>query len=447
MTTGHVDSLIARVRGRARTARAAAVTPWAFLGGAAAFAALRLSSVPSPTAALYGVGAALLLVAVATSVWGLFRPLTAVRVARLVDQRLGQMDRFATVVELGAAEGRVIAALRQDAAARAASISPADAVPLRWSRPAVVGLVAALGVALAAQQLAAPPAGSTAAAAPEPITVDRVLELAEVAEAAAEKREDEHMAAVAAALAELAEEAASRNENEVTDLARLGELVSTLERLMSPLGSTATRSARADAGQSDPGALSEAMAALEQRLERIATQVFGMDTELDPETFWLEGDRIRQGEIMGDAPDLSRPAGASGSEAPAGMENAQAVASEEAPQDLSSGFIVGASSDSSVGDSSMAGQGAQDLFGDETVGASIWPFEAIGVSGEDDDEGRRVNVELAPEASETQGAEGTFALADWLPSSRPLSPAGELPFRYRSVAGGYFLPSQETANR
>lgn len=431
-----------------RLARAVSLAPWSLAAGVIAYLAARVTGAAAPLQAALGLGAPVLCAALGVALWGFLRPLTPSRIARLVDERTGQQDRFSTAVEVDASSSLLAAALHRDAARRSAHIRDHDVVAFRVPRLATAALAATVGIAVAAQALA-PLAGSAMlATAPEDaITVERVRELAELAAQVAEARQDPHLAAVAKALAELAEEASARNAVE-PDAANLGELVRALDRLLAPRGSLTASTARASANRSD-APLGESLSSVEERLERmLALALPGERGDYDdPETTWLEGDRVRQGPILGDAPDLNLSSNAAGSQAAEGLENAAVQASDEPPGDLTSAFIIGASSDSTRGDSSMAGQGTEELFGEEGTTAEAVAAETLGVQGTETEDGRRVSVEVAPDAAEQGAATGTYVVAAWLPTGLPQVATQSLPFKYRSVAGNYFLPPQQTASR
>lgn len=449
MSGSPVFDLLARVRARARLARVAAVLPWAVVAGALTHTAAHLSGAPAATSWTAGLAVAAACAALVPLAWGLLRPLTPRRVARLIDERTEQQDRFSTAVEVGPTAGLLAAALHRDVARRAARIGAGDVVTLRWPRVAPAALAAALGVAVAAQALV--PAGTPArraGLAGDAVTVERLEALAELAAEAAEARRDPHMAAVANALAELAEEAAARGEREVSDVTKLSELVRALDRLVAPRGSLTTPTALASANRTDVP-LNETLSALEERLTRISalTGQGEYSDYYDPETTWLEGDRMRQGPTLGDAPDVTRPDNVAGAEAAAGLENAPVQAGDEGPIDAASAFIIGASSTSTSGASSMAGEGTEELFGDADAAVQAPGIETVGVQGTESEDGRRISVEVSPDAADATDAGGSYETATWRPNGLPQVAVRSLPLRYRSVAGAYFLPPQETVSR
>src|SRR5690606_38737779 len=111
--------------------------------------------------------------------------------------------------------------------------------------------------------------------------------------------------------------------------------------------------------------------------------------------------------------------------------------------------IIGASADSVAGASSMAGQGTKDLFGEGAGSqvASSSEIETVSVAGTEVEDGRRVRVEYAPETSAEEAEALEFVLAPWQPHGLPSLAVSDLPHRFRSVAGRYFLPTQETIYR
>ena len=446
MSPDALPTALARVRSRARVARLAAVLPWALAAGAAAYAIGHLAGAGVAAPVLLGAAVALVALLGGLVAWGAWRPLTDARVARLADDRLGQRDLFSSAIEVSPAASVVAMALHLEAGRRSDQVRAADVVALRLPRGGTLALVVVLAAGALVQLWTAGRGPlSAGVSAEDAASVERVLELAEVTAAAAEARRDPHLAAVATALAELAEEAAARGERTIADVERLEGLVAALERLAMPAGSLGARSARAPGEDVPQG---ETMAGLEERLASMARlSGQGEAPTYDPETTWLEGDLVRQEPVLGDAPNLSRPPGAAAGEAPDGLDAAPSQADGDAESDIASAFIIGASSESAAGASSMAGQGTQDLFGEAAAVTPPGALETVTAQGVETEDGRRVSVELSPDAAEAQGSEEGFELTAWRPTGLPQVASSDLPFKFRTVAGGYFLPPQETVSR
>ena len=133
------------------------------------------------------------------------RRIPLVRCARAADAALDRQDRVLSALSLGGTDSPMARALVVDAAARAATLAPGNAVPARRPRGLPVLAAGALALAVAAvvparSRAALPPAAVPALAGP-PIGAD-ALEVerdeARAAAAAADKLGDENLRALAA---------------------------------------------------------------------------------------------------------------------------------------------------------------------------------------------------------------------------------------------------------
>src|SRR5690606_2003232 len=98
----------------------------------------------------------------------------------------------------------------------------------------------------------------------------------------------------------------------------------------------------------------------------------------------------------------------------------------------------------SAGDSQLAGQGSQALEGDSSLLPGADAADLVAVTGAERDDGRRIEMELAPNTDLARGTIGSFTVGEWLASKEAAISADDLPTRYRLIAGRYFLPPQHT---
>lgn len=113
---------------------------------------------------------------------------------------------------------------------------------------------------------------------------------------------------------------------------------------------------------------------------------------------------------------------------------------ESAPE----GAIIGASDESGAGDSQLAGEGTQDLFGDDSreslAGGEI---ERLDVPEETNPDGRRVRVEVAPEAELTETRMTPLGRMTWTRSSGTATQRQQLSTARRSLTARFHTPEQE----
>lgn len=449
MSLPAVRAVIRRVRGRVRFGRLIAIATWACSGGAVAFGAAVMSGGALDLALLSGAVASVILCSAAFLAWEVARPLTEARVARLVDDRLGLLDLLSTAIEVDPRSNPVALALTLQAESRAPDLSAAEVVDFRWTKTGALLLAATLMVAVTAPMLRGP-FSSIARRAPDAVgtvTADQVLEVASLAEAAAEAQRDPHLAAVARALQELVRDGSDGETRTVTDTASLTELLNTLDRLSLPGARQPLLAAGGGEGESDGTSLESALARLEKRLTRQA-MFTGLDEEamVFPEENW-QVFSPREGDVAGDATQAGTGPVSADLSKQGTSASVPSLAELSPGDDIGTAELLGASSDSSAGGSSLAGLGTQDLFGDATAEAFADTAEAVKVDGTESSDGRRVTMGLAPDASGEPISPEQLDFAYGRPRDLPDTAVSALPPRFGSVAATYFLPSQETVRR
>lgn len=450
-----LSAVLERVRARLRVARLVSVAPWSAAAAAAATVIGNAAGLQGYSLLLVGLGTVLVSTVAALVAWGVARPLTVARVARFVDARLDQHDLFSTAIEVSADSGVLAAALHRDADRRARVVVPTNVVSVRWPRSGVAAGLAMCALCAASLGLGGAevvPLDAPASVA-EAVSVESVRTLAAAAQEAAEARRDPHLAALAKALEELADEADSLGEVSVTDTSTLAELVQALDRL----APAAFRRAGAPQPEAaDPGLppgieplpeavsrLSETFAEVSERARMVGEDIFEYEMPFAETDFGA-----RAGAVDGEF-DLDGPPGGARDGAAQGIQQAPSEGVGEREGEVETAAIIGASADSVAGASSMAGQGTKDLFGEGAGSqvASSSEIETVSVAGTEVEDGRRVRVEYAPETSAEEAEALEFVLAPWQPHGLPSLAVSDLPHRFRSVAGRYFLPTQETIYR
>lgn len=437
------------VRTRLQLKRLTIALPWSLAFGASVFGVAVGLGRPAVDAIVLALLATLACTAASLVLWQHLRPLSPSRVARIVDRRLGLHELLATTLEVGSTTNVVAAALHRSADTHAATIDVSSVEPLRW--PIGASVVAFFAVMLGALSMAFLGGERTVQAVAQPIspvTAAEVSALAALVRDAAEQRTDQHLAAVAGALEELAAESGARQEAHISDTKRLAELLRSLDRITAPAGYLGNRSTVASPldTASDSG-VAEMMQALELRLAPLPVGQSDPDV-FDIETTWLPGDQMRQEPILGDGGATNRPEGPVEARYVSvdSVDGQPSQTDDAATAEIDSAAIIGASKDATTGASELAGLGTQDLFGNVDEIATPADTDTISLSGQET-EGRRVAVELSPDAVDAQLAGGTGTVGDWRHADLPQLALNDLPILYRPVAGDYFLPSQETVSR
>lgn len=441
--------MLATVRLRLLLRRVIQVLPWSLALGAVFFGAATIVGEPTGTAVMLGLGTFAFGILAALAVWQAARPLTRQRLARLVDHRLGLQERFSTALEVAPTASVVAAALHMDAGARAVGLDASSVAPLRVPVVGVAVLLAAMAFGALSPAVTNPGVTNSSELTDLRVTPDELATLAGYAADRAEEREDQHLAAVAGALQELAAEATERQEAYVSNRERLGELLTALDRITAPAGFLGDRSAVASTlDPSSDAEIADLVRALERRLAPLPVGMSDPDV-FDVETTWLPGDLARPEPVLGEGGATNRPEGrVEASYVPADSMNGQpSQISEGTTTQIESAAIIGASKDATAGASEFAGMGSQDLFGEASLVATPEATDTVALLGEESDEGRRVAVELSPDATGAQGSAGAGVVGDWRHAELPEIALNDLPYAYRRVAGDYFLPSQETVSR
>jgi hypothetical protein len=450
--------LVARLRRQRRLVDALQVATAAAIGAAIGAALVRLGAggswLPPSGAGLAAAAAALV-----RSVAHRRAPIDPLAAARRAERDPVWRERFSTALEHDDGTGEVTAALRRDAGERVRDLEPRTAapgrVPWRW----LAGLAGSLAVLAATLALPAGPTGALATrdgpdAGPPPPSATVVAELAEEVAGSARRSRDALLAALAEDLRELAQNAGPDGFDE-TDLARLDE---TLEAI-----------AGASGGAFDADDLRAGLAERDAELRADAAAREGATADADrdatapPPSLGVSGsgptpdfgDVFTERSEGGDRDDEERASGGGG-DAPADLSGGFEVADLEDPGEASpfegegplggEADVIGAAEDAGAGDSRLAGRGSQALEGEaERVDLTGSDTEAVGLAGEQRDEGRRIEIELPPDAA-WEGYDPTdFAVGAWRATPEASVDTDPTPLRFRAAAGAYFLPSQETA--
>jgi hypothetical protein len=433
-----------RVRTRARLWRLVAVVPWALATGLSIYAIAVVSDSGGQIPAVAGTAAYLIVTAGSLLIWDRRRPLTDARLARLLDERLDLMDLLSTAQEVDPRANPVTSALVAQAEARARVIYTGDVVMLRVPRVGLLSLTASLLLAIGSHL--APVSSVALNVLPDKshVSAEHVLGVASLAKSAANMRRDPHMSAVARALEDLATESESGS---ISDTARLAELLHALDRLSLPGAREPLLAAGGRANDVGPHTLETVLTQLEERLTRQATLTgLGEEAFVFPEENW-QVFPPSDGTVVGDATQLgSGPTSTEHSQGgpPSNLGALDELAAEgqDAPADL-----IGASSQSSAGGSSMAGLGTQDLLGDPSGDALPQSVEVVTIEGAEAEDGRRVSMELAPKDTDRPLTPEELDFAYGQSRDLPLVTVTYIPQRFGVVAGVYFLPSQETVKR
>lgn len=391
--------------------------------------------------------------------WLALPPLTWKLVAATSDRSYGLKELLSTAVDVDPTASPVALALVRQAQAQASLLNPDRIVSLRPRTPLLALMVAAASCALAMAIVIEPGAptvltNTSIPSAEETVTAENVLRLADAVAQDALLRRDTYLEAVADALRDLVPSntsPASQPQDGVT----ISALEPVLEHLISAYGSDLTvedLAARLLDTTSAMTTSGEALADLQA-----STPPQGMETGPQGVEPTAQADRLdRLLESAMAEPIASEDAIAGGrfvmrgyeiifldGEAPRNVSQT----TDTQPSQVGPAEIIGASEDSGVGDSQLAGAGTQDLFGGVEASPDLAPsIDPITVAGHERDEGRRIEVDLPPRPGWQEGLT-SFQLGAWARSLEYPVHAEAVDPWYRAATGRYFEPSQETVGR
>ncbi len=377
--------------------------------------------------------------------------------ARLAEHELGLKQRFSTALETSPSSGPVTAALHQQVAALARSADAASVAPTRWPMRGVAAslcgvLVAVIGVLAPGAAIEALKAVTPAPATAVEVRVERVVTLAETVAAVAAESSDPLLAALAEALKALARDAESSGSDVITDRAGLEDLLGTLATAM---GSSLTGEQLA-AGLSERGPMADALApAASSEVSNAELPLTAADPAVVEPTeladFMARLESTLTPEVPGPAPadsaggTVEREPGVVSTDYLAGARQTLSQQDGDTGPSDSATAIIGASNDATAGASQLAGQGSQQLEGEPGATAESSQADLVALAGRVREEGRQVEMELAPGETQLGADAGRLTVGAWAFSREAMLKIEDLPPRYRSVAGRYFLPSQDTA--
>lgn len=425
------------------------------------FAGLTLAALPVVAGAL-AAGLALALVLALLAPGG---PETASRFLEARDPALH--EKLSTALELekrGETRGLIREAQLRDAARTALQLDPRERIPLAPPR----GPLAWLGTAclVLAAGVFLQPAGAPGA---EPLLADmapaqtemggdeqarfaaQLQDLAELFGAAEAEEEDPYLKAITRELEQLSQRVADEN------LTR-EETAAELERLLQHTRTALEVRETPEQLQDLPDFLE---AALQELLEPAEALAEASGEEAGEAA--ADAEAAAPGEGAGPSlPDLADPdadnseaatasaagdAGDSGSYYEMTLDDetiaelaARALEQAEGAPD---GEIIGASDESGAGDSQLAGEGTQDLFGEDGAGRlAVEEIEQLDVPQETNPDGRRVRVEVAPEAELTEVRMTPLGQMTWNRSSETVTEREYLSTGSRSLVARFHLPEQ-----
>lgn len=385
-------------------------------------------------------------------------PIDAIVAARLAERDERWRDRFSSAIEHGDDRDVVRAALLRDAQRQLDDLDAAKAAPARWPRRPLVALAASLafatGVALAPIPVpAGDPGAIDAETAPAP-SGTAIKELADDVAAAARRSRDAYLASLAEDLRALAEEAGEAPLRE-PERASLEHVLDAIERASG--GTLSADDLRGRLAQRDE----ELRAAARDDLD--GTRSDDRESLAPPPQMGVSGagpdadlgdvfTRQREGRDEDDrapSPGGANPAAnASGELSATTLDEEVDASSFDGPGPSGAeAEVIGAAEEAGAGDSRLAGRGSQGLEGDaEQLDLGEVQAEAVGIAGSERDEGRRIEIEVPPDAEWQDYDPARFDVGAWRASPEAPVDADPTPLRYREAAGRYFLPSQATAS-
>lgn len=480
-----IDSNLAMLSGRLRAALSRAFWDRALLAIAigiaaalVAYATLRagdrlVNGIELTTTTIWWSMAAAGVAASVIAVLVLFatRPTTA-DLARRADLQFVLGERLSTALQLAGQSPRQISvvgrALMRDADRRAADVNPRALVRFRWDRIVLVllGALAFASVALTLQpgldtledENAAAPA--TLSAAEQAETASDLRRIADALTADADTRDDAFINAIAREVEQLGAqvEAGDIPDREllVAELDRLAELAAdAYERADVQAGATQDLSRLLDATRQNVASPDQFMPEVGNNAllgpENAPPQTEGAtppaeggpldDMLADTEARQAADEAARQ-----QTPRAGQPGeGVIGDYYEAARADAAARANERRAanqQQLEGAQLAGPAQNSNRGEGLIAGQGEQPLEG-EIVETS--PFETLGellLEDELDGEGRRIKIDVPPEAEDIRLDAGDIVAGDWqrfeetdvLRSAYPLADRDILARYFRGLA-------------
>ena len=375
------------------------------------------------------------------------RPITLERAARRLDGRFDLADRVATMVETPITASTVSHALHVDTNARLLHLPLHEATPIRLRHSSVAVVAIGFGVLTVAALVVGPGAHTTS---PSPLRAEmghaagelgtRLEVLSSTLQDVAESQEDSYLAALARALAEAGTEMSTGTTIDPASRTRIEDLV---EQVLSAPGlDAAVRSMAERVFDVDDGRAGDVRGDADSTAAGEAP--IGSDNDLS---------------AGGGGPEVGGDEPGGGSEGTTSSQHAELVEDVHPESIPGSGptsdvdgppgtVFVGAADAAGAGDSSVAGQGSPDLFGDvETPDAGTPEFtvEPVPLQAVERDDGRRIAFELAPsyEASR-EGVTGHSPIG-WIRTREGYVPTSSLRMPYRDTAAQYFVPAQDTA--
>lgn len=469
----NLKRLTARYRLRVFLRRLTASAAGIFAAAGLYLVSAVLLGLPGQPLVIAGVasGAAVLLAAVSLLL-APAGPAAASRFIEAADPALH--SKLSTALELeqrGDTAGPVRQAQLRDAVREASELEPRERVPLTPPRTLLLslgGAVALLGAAFVLQPTGSPaiPSDSTGSTVTDTQLsgeerteiADNLQELASLFSGLDEEEENPYLRAISKQLEELgkrvAEEGASREET-AAELERLLQHTRTVRDIQE------APEAR-ERLQELPDFLETALKDLLEPAETLA--------ESDPDAAGPESETAAdtQGSASQDTSEAalqdplaqdgddgnSASATAAGEQGEAGsyyemMLDDETIAelaerameqAESAPE----GAIIGASDESGAGDSQLAGEGTQDLFGDDShESLADAEVERLDVPEETNPDGRRVRMEVAPEAELTETRMTPLGRMTWNRSSGTATQRQQVSTARRSLTARFHTPEQE----
>jgi hypothetical protein len=379
--------------------------------------------------------------------------------ARIAEARSGWQERLSTALEQEERTDEVAAALRNDAEVHVAYLD------VRWTAPWTVPgrpiawiVCAAIAFGLITLAPMAPPSGVGAEVAGATVT-NALQSLADAAEREAERADDDGLRGLANELRSLVNDV----EEHGFSVGPQSRLDSLLSELTSEVGRTRGAAELRGHVLQVQAELRAAMAtadadAVQSRAELDDTRASDVRGPIDD----AEGDaqpiddavfRLASDWIDEDDADVAFSAGGPPSTERMTLSDVALDSMGDVPDGGSfdtepaaggEGEIIGAAADSDAGDSLLAGFGSQALQGPTDAAAHDLHQELMSLTGFERDDGRRIEVEVPPAPGTQPNDPRVFAIGAWVAQPEEAVSSDPTPFRYRSAAADYFLPSQET---
>lgn len=385
-------------------------------------------------------------------------PIDAIAAARLAEREERWRDRFSSALEHADGSNTVRVALLRDAERHIEHLDPEQVAPARLPRRPLVALIASLTVAAAVALVPIPasvadPHTATGDGPPAP-SGTAVGELADEVAGAARRSRDAYLASLADDLRALADEAGEAPLRD-RERASLDDVLDAIERASGGAlsaddlhGRLAQRDEELRAEASDRG--DEARGDDRESLAPPPSMgVSGAGPSADL------GDVFTRQQEGADDDDRAPSSGGANPSANAAGELEATSLDEDVDASSFDGpgpsggeaDVIGAAEDARAGDSRLAGRGSQGLEGDaEQLDLGDVQAEAVGLAGSERDEGRRIEIEMPPDAEWQDYDPASFDVGAWRATPEALVDSDPTPLHYREAAGRYFLPSQATAS-